>query len=291
VISRNKGLQIIGVVVIAISLISIATIAYKVRNQPPAAKPVSINAIKSASANNNIGNSTAAQTASTQSINLEAKIKTVKIPLGDGRGPNVNPIYFLPSQVVIHAGDRVRWTNLDTVGHTATSTFFNSGLIWPTANSTGQASLGPSTFTYKFDKPGTYAYFCQIHPYMSGVVYVDVQETERVLNIRSGSTNYVKVNVEMPQNAAYQSNYGPYFIPSYAKIPLNGVITWTNKDYVAHTATATDGSFDTQPILPGESRTFQLQHTPGTIGYYCKIHPWMQGSIEISPSSSIITKG
>jgi plastocyanin len=295
VISRNRSLQIIGVVVIAISLISIATIAYKVRNQPPAAKPVSVNAIKSVSSNNNDnGNSNSkaanlAASAAQTTTNSKARITTVKIPLGDGRGPNVNPIYFLPSQVVIHAGDRVQWRNLDTVGHTATSTYFNSGLIWPTANSTGQASLGPSAFTYKFDKPGTYAYFCQIHPYMSGVVYVDVQESERVLHIKSGSTDYIKVNVEMPQNAAYQNNYGPYFIPTYAKVPLNGVITWTNKDFVAHTATATDGSFDTQPVLPGESRTFQLQHTPGTIGYYCKIHPWMQGLVEISPSSSIVS--
>jgi len=276
VTSANRTLQIVGIIVIVISLAAVALITYKSGSQA-IPRPVG----NSKYNNNNINQIVTGN---------KEKTVDVRIPLGDGRGPNYNPIYFLPSQIVIHAGDKVQWTNFDTVGHTATSTYFNSGLIWPVANSPGQTSLGPSTFTQKFDKPGTFAYFCQIHPYMSGVVYVDVQETERVLNLKSGSTNYVKVNVEMPQNAAYKNNYGPYFIPSYAKVPSNSVITWTNKDYVAHTATATDGSFNTQPILPGESRTFQINHTPGTIGYYCEIHPWMQATIEVSPSSSAISK-
>jgi plastocyanin len=212
------------------------------------------------------------------------KTVDVRIPLGDGRGPNYNPIYFLPSQIVIHAGDKVQWTNFDTVGHTATSTYFNSGLIWPVANSPGQTSLGPSTFTQKFDKPGTFAYFCQIHPYMSGVVYVDVQETERVLNLKSGSTNYVKVNVEMPQNAAYKNNYGPYFIPATVTIPQKAKVTWINKDYVTHTATSGDGgkAFDTHPILPGESKTLNVNLPKGAYPYYCKIHPWMLGNMIVS---------
>jgi plastocyanin len=274
VTKTNRTLQIAGVIIIAISLAAVALITYKSGSQTFA------NSVSSPKFNNN------------SQVISENKEKTidVRIPLGDGRGPNYNPVYFVPSQIVIHAGDKVRWTNLDTVGHTATSTYFNSGLIWPSTNSTGQNNRGPTTFTQKFDKSGTFAYFCQIHPYMSGVVYVDVQETERVLSLKSGSTNYVKVNIEMPQNAAYKNNYGPYFIPSYAKVPMNSAITWTNKDYVTHTATATDGSFDTQPILPGESRTFQINHTPGTIGYYCEIHPWMQATIEVSPSSAISKK-
>ncbi|HEY7082971.1 MAG TPA: plastocyanin/azurin family copper-binding protein [Nitrososphaeraceae archaeon] len=284
--ARNRTLQIVGLVVIAISLISVTFAAYRVNTQSSAS---TTSKASSDIPINSRSNTAANQIAAATTIN-QSRTTQIKIPSGDGKGPNVNPVYYIPSEVVIHSGDRVQWTNFDTVGHTATSTSFNSGLIWPVASQQEQNNLGPSTFIHKFNKPGTYAYFCQIHPYMSGVVYVDVQETERVLSIRSGSTSYVKVNVEMPQNAAYQNNYGPYFIPTYAKIPLNGVITWTNKDYVAHTATATDGSFDTQPILPGESRTFQLNHTPGTIGYYCKIHPWMQASIDVSSSSAISKK-
>jgi hypothetical protein len=72
----------------------------------------------------------------------------------------------------------------------------NSGIILPPtppldaggddSAETGQPSLGPpfppvNSFTVTFEEPGTYPYFCAIHPWMSGQVVVggDIQtETE-----------------------------------------------------------------------------------------------------------------
>jgi plastocyanin len=199
--------------------------------------------------------------------------KVIKIPYGAGK-PGLRSIFFEPSRIFIHKGDTVEWENNDAVSHTATSSFFNSGLIWP-ANS----SYGKSSFKKVFDRSGVFAYFCEIHPYMSGAIYVDAQENERVL--KNPATNVVDVKIEIPQNTAYQSNYGPYFIPAYGIVPAGSKITWTNKDYIPHTATATDGSFDTEAIKPGQSETIRLNHNSGTLAYYCEIHPWMQATIQV----------
>jgi len=204
--------------------------------------------------------------------------KVVHIAYGAGR-PEFRSIFFEPPRTSVHVGDSVRWINDDAVSHTVTSSFFNSGMIWP-----NKSIYGNSDFKMIFKKPGTFSYFCQIHPYMSGIVYVDVQETERVL--KNPSNNILDVKIEMPQNTAYLSKYGPYFIPSYALVPSGASVTWTNKDYVPHTATATDGSFDTEPIGSGKSKTINMVHNSGTVAYYCEIHPWMQATIQVEPPAS-----
>jgi plastocyanin len=85
----------------------------------------------------------------------------------------------------------------------------------------------------------------------------------------------------MPRNAAYQNNFGPYFIPANAIIPSGSRVTWVNHDFIAHTATAGDAiSFDTEAVLPTESKTLIVNGT-GRIAYYCEIHPWMQASLTI----------
>ena len=54
---------------------------------------------------------------------------------------------------------------------TADERFINSGWMWPQGLS--PPGLPPITsFTVKFDKPGTYNYICLIHPWMAGQVIV-----------------------------------------------------------------------------------------------------------------------
>jgi plastocyanin len=70
---------------------------------------------------------------------------------------------FKPPSLVVQAGTRVTWTNADDDPHTVTtdtSLFDSRGL-----------ARGDS-FSYVFRKPGTYAYYCKVHPFMKGVVIV-----------------------------------------------------------------------------------------------------------------------
>jgi len=242
----------------------------------PIVSPVSPSLIKQSS-----------NTISTENNNSSKNHKEydIIIPVGDG-APGVRTVYFTPTTLHIHAGDTVKWINKDSVSHTVTSMAFNSGLLWPVGS-----TEGPSVYKHTFTFPGVFVYFCQIHPYMGGIIYVDTQETQREISLNNpNGNNIMDVKIEIPQNAAYDTNYGPMFIPSGAHVPFGSQITFTNRDYVAHTATATDGTFDTSTLEPGESKTFTLDQRQGTITYFCRIHPWMQAIITVDPPSATFNK-
>ena len=70
---------------------------------------------------------------------------------------------FSAPTLTVKPGTTVTWTNRDDDAHTVTSvanTFRSAGL------DTGE------TFSYTFTRPGTYEYFCSLHPLMTGKVVV-----------------------------------------------------------------------------------------------------------------------
>lgn len=70
---------------------------------------------------------------------------------------------FSPATVSVAPGDTVRFVNDDQDAHTVTAkdgTFDSKGI------DTAQ------TWTHAFAKRGRYVYFCELHPYMTGVVVV-----------------------------------------------------------------------------------------------------------------------
>jgi len=71
---------------------------------------------------------------------------------------------FAPGDVTVNVGDTVTWTNADPgMVHTVTST---SG-----AFDSGDMDEGES-YSVTFTAPGTYAYLCTPHPFMTGTVTV-----------------------------------------------------------------------------------------------------------------------
>ena len=70
---------------------------------------------------------------------------------------------FAPLTVTVAAGTTVTWTNRDDEPHTVVS---DTGLFRSGALDTNES------FSFKFDKPGTYHYACSIHPRMVGTVVV-----------------------------------------------------------------------------------------------------------------------
>jgi len=86
-----------------------------------------------------------------------------------------------PGTVTILPKTTITWTNIDATAHTVTSGD-------PTENYTGEVfdsgMIGPgSTYSFMFISPGTYDYFCSIHPWMTGKVIV-----ESVTNSNSATT-------------------------------------------------------------------------------------------------------
>jgi plastocyanin len=70
---------------------------------------------------------------------------------------------FAPAALTVDAGATVTWTNKDDEPHTVVS---DAGLFRSGALDTGES------FSFKFDRPGTYRYVCSIHPRMVGTIVV-----------------------------------------------------------------------------------------------------------------------
>jgi plastocyanin len=87
-------------------------------------------------------------------------------------------------------------------------------------------------------------------------------------------------SISIPQGASAQQ-VDQYYMPVNASVPNDATITWTNKDVAPHTATASDGSFDTGAINPGSTASAMVKGQ-GDIQYHCNIHPWMHGSLQVS---------
>jgi plastocyanin len=68
---------------------------------------------------------------------------------------------FVPASITVRVGDTVRW-KLESGTHTTTS----STGVWDSD------FAGGDRFSFTFGQPGTYAYFCEIHPGMQGTVVV-----------------------------------------------------------------------------------------------------------------------
>lgn len=65
-----------------------------------------------------------------------------------------------------------------------------------------------------------------------------------------------------------------------AGVKVGDTITWTNRDIVAHTATARNRAFDLD-LAPGASGSVVMSRA-GTIAYYCRYHPAMRAQVIVS---------
>src|ERR1700688_387268 len=70
---------------------------------------------------------------------------------------------FNPPQITVKAGTTVTWTNEDDIPHTIVSP--------PAIRS--KALDSDDKFSFTFTTPGTYKYFCGLHPHMTGTIVVE----------------------------------------------------------------------------------------------------------------------
>jgi len=71
---------------------------------------------------------------------------------------------FNPQRLTVKAGSTVTWTNKDDIPHAiaAVNKEFRSKAL-----DTGDA------YSFTFAVPGTYEYFCSLHPHMTGTIVVE----------------------------------------------------------------------------------------------------------------------
>jgi plastocyanin len=86
---------------------------------------------------------------------------------GNPDGPQevkIDNFTYAPVTLTVAAGTTVKWVNRDDIPHTVVSedkSTFKSKVLDT-----------DDSFSYTFSKPGTYTYFCSIHPKMTAKVVV-----------------------------------------------------------------------------------------------------------------------
>jgi plastocyanin len=76
----------------------------------------------------------------------------------------IKDFMFTPMALTTKVGGEVTWINQDDEPHTVVS---DTGLFRSGALDTG------NSYTFKFDKPGTYHVFCSLHPQMTATIVVE----------------------------------------------------------------------------------------------------------------------
>lgn len=212
---------------------------------------------------------------------------------------------YAPSTVTVNSGDTVEWdwTGADK-NHSVTSV---GGLLESLESHLGtavSAILGAppaGSYSHTFNNVGSYAYYCRVHPDMTGTVKVvasgapDTQPADPpaaaptpapapdVAPARAAKTYNVKI-----------ANFA--FAPANVSIRLGDVVkwSWTGED-VNHSVTSTTGQaeeFESHPGLKigeitkapaGGSFSHTFTHE-GTFTYFCRVHPGMTGKVTVGPA-------
>src|SRR5262249_53640919 len=82
-----------------------------------------------------------------------------------GQEIGIDNFSFSPAELTVAAGTKVTWVNHDDVPHTATSSVKPREFDSLTLDT-------DERFSHVFTTPGTYQYFCALHPRMVGQVTV-----------------------------------------------------------------------------------------------------------------------
>ena len=84
--------------------------------------------------------------------------------MGDTHFVNIGDNYFDGDFISIKVGDTVEWTNQGNVPHTVTT---DDGMLDSPSIPNG------ATWSYTFKESGTFAYYCKLHPNMTGTIVVE----------------------------------------------------------------------------------------------------------------------
>jgi plastocyanin len=86
-------------------------------------------------------------------------------PANPSSAISIDNFTFAPAMLTVKAGSTVTWVNKDDIPH---------GIASATGAFTKSNALDTDdTFSFTFTTPGTYQYFCYLHPRMVGSIVVE----------------------------------------------------------------------------------------------------------------------
>ena len=98
----------------------------------------------------------------------------------DGPAVSMSRLMYMPDTIEVKAGTAVTWTNGESISHTVTSgkptgvdaeTSLRSGEE-PDGRFDEQLAKEGDSFSFTYEEPGTYPYYCDIHKGMNAEVVV-----------------------------------------------------------------------------------------------------------------------
>jgi plastocyanin len=89
-----------------------------------------------------------------------------------------------------------------------------------------------------------------------------------------------KINIVEPQQVL---KWG--YSPNVVHVKVGQKIVFTNTGLISHTATASNGAFDTGLISHNQSSVVVI-NKPGIYKFFCTPHPWMKGEIVVTGKAS-----
>ncbi|HUT06989.1 MAG TPA: plastocyanin/azurin family copper-binding protein, partial [Nitrosopumilaceae archaeon] len=102
-----------------------------------------------------------------------AENASVSVPQGTSvPGCEITNECFIPFEITVNVGDKVTWSNDDSAAHIVTSGSSADGPALFGFDS--RLFMSGTTYSHTFDRDGTYPYFCTVHPWMEGIVTVQV---------------------------------------------------------------------------------------------------------------------
>lgn len=185
----------------------------------------------------------------------------------EGSAEQGSPDYE-PDVSKVPKGHIVEWVNQDAMAHTVTSS--------ADFGETFDSSLFESGEIFRLDTSeleiGEYEYMCVVHPWMVSTLIVE-EPKENVV-------------VTMPEGAGIQQIGQIYYDPEVIDIAAGTKVIWNNEDTTIHTVTSgtpdigPDGLFDSDLVAAGDSFEYTFTES-GKVDYYCIVHPWMVGTVNV----------
>jgi plastocyanin len=180
---------------------------------------------------------------------------------------------YSPRTVSVPVGTTLTWHNAGAALHTVTARdgYFDSGF----------AAQGDS-FSHTFTTPGTFEYFCVIHPQMIATVEVTADGAAPSAAPVASESLAVLGDASAVVTAAIAEFS---FTPTTFSVATGTAVRWTNEGVAGHTVTAVDGSFDSGIVRSGQSFA-RLFTEPGMYEYVCSIYPGMGGTITVEDDAA-----
>ena len=118
---------------------------------------------------------------------------------------------------------------------------------------------------------------------------VEEMEVEAEVEEMEESSEPQTVSVDIPSGTSVPGceETNECWTPSSVTINAGDTVEWTNSDTAAHTVTGglpadgPSGVFDSSLVLGGAAYAFTFEEA-GNYDYFCMVHPWMVGDIQVN---------